>query len=530
MRILNKRFAIDCLWVIYIAFVFLALDGFKVKDHFNAIGGGHLFVQGIGGVFAEQHFLPLLFIAQYVLAIYLIYISTRITLTVGFFFLFLLWVAMMVDLAFQDVVRRSATVIDIALFNSEAWRVPAIVSEYIVSLVVQIGLSALLFLPVIHKQMNDTRRERRFHWFIWPLLLMYGLYAGVYLYKGESALAGYPKGYSYGYATISVQLNQFARQMQTPDPFEVKQIAEPVIDKIIVVIDHAVSYDAFVASGANQLPHVIDYGQAFSGANCSSAANFVLRKAGWLRNGTDQITVRHIESLLSLATKANYKIAYMDNRQVLDDVFTGNYMDTSERLQIQYNVQGEGPLYERDLASIEEMPGLLGHQKVFLLINKVGLPFPYADTLAPQAASGRKLYNYKKSLEVNTKGYLEKLTHAIDNNTLVFYTSDHGQYLEGPLPACNTGKETRRAEYMVPFLVITKHEGVTKKLAAQKQRYMNKLTHLEFSESVRNMMGYAVDGMDSIVKPPRHLHNIYCGLYGPPHPVLGHNPACRGLR
>ncbi len=530
MRILNKRNFVDCLWFIYIAIAIFALDSFHAQDHFIAIGGGNMLTHGFTGIFSANHLLPLLFLLQYVLAIYLIYISTRIDVTIGFLFMVIIWGLMVADLSFQDVIGRQAEIINIALLNGAMWHVKDIISEYVVSIIVQVIVTALLFIPLIRKAIKDQRVTRKFHLFLWPFVVMFMLYVGIFMYKGEMALAGYPKGFSYGFGTVSLQLNRFFKQMQTADPFEVKKVTEPVAEKIIVVIDNSVSYEELLVTGAHTLPGVIDYGSAFSAANCTATSNFVIRKAGWVRNGTGEVIVKGIESLFSLALKADYKTALVDNDNVLDDPFTKNYFDEFEIRDIQYQVAGEDELYKRDLASVETIPSLLERKKIFVMINKVGTHFPYSNTLPPNAASGRKIYNYKKSLVLNTKDYLEKLINTIDEDTVVFYTSDHGQNLKGAIPDCNTGKEIRRAEYAVPFLVITKNAGVKKLLLARRSVYANKMTHLEFSESIRNMMGYAVDDIDSIFKPAKHLNKIYCGLYGPPYTIMDAKPQCRGLK
>lgn len=524
MRILNKRNFVDCVWFLFIAIAIPALDGFSASDHFISLGGMDLVAHGWEGIFS------VLFLLQYFVATCLLYIATRIHSGPGFLVLAVLWVLMVIDLSFADVVGRQATMVNIALLNSVLWNVSDLVSQYIVSIVVQCALTAVLFIPLLRRLMKSQRPARKFRLFLWPLIVMFLMYAGMFMARGEAGVAAYPKGFAYGFGTISLQINRAFKGMQTADPFEVRKISDAVVDKIIVVVDNGVTYDEFVATGANTLPYVVDYGNAFSAANCTASANFVLRRGGWVRNGTGEIIVRGIDHLFSLALKADYKTAYQDNANVLDDPFTRHYFDDSEIAAIQYRQAGENALYLRDLASVGLIPGLLERKKIFVLVNKVGAHFPYANSLPPNAASGRKMYNYKKTLALNTRGYLEKLIDVIDDGTVVFYTSDHGQNFNGRIPYCNTGKEIRRTEYTVPFLVITKNTGVQKLLKARQSVYADKLTHLEFSESVRNMMGFAVDDIDSIFKPPRRLQNIYCGLYGPPYAVMDVKPQCRGLR
>lgn len=530
MRIPDKRHLSDCIWFVFIAFALLALDNFNAKDHFIAIGGGHILAQGWAGIFSVRHLLSYLFILQYVLATYLVYTATRINGAMGGLFLLALWAMMVADMTFRDVVGKDTDLVNIALLDSAFSRIGDLVSVYIVSIVVQVGLAAILFVPLLRRLNKDVRPRRKLRWFIVPLVLMYAMYAVTFMTKGQAGLQGYPKGYAFGFGTLSVQANHAFRQMQSADPFDVKTISPAVVDRIIVVVDSAVNYADFVATGANTHPDIIDYGNAFSAANCRAASNYVLRRAGWIRNGQGEIVVKGIESWFSLARKAGYKTAYIDNANVLDDPFNKLYFDTAELSEIDFLLGGENALHTRDLVSVAMMPDLLARKNMFVLVNKVGAYFPYDKALPPNAASGRKAYNYKKVLELNTKGYLEKLIDVLDDQTVVFYTSDHGQNTTAAVPHCNTGKDIRRTEYTVPFLVMTKNAGMKKQLKAKRSSYANKLTHLEFSESIRNIMGFKVDGIDSIFKPPRHLNNIYCGLYGPPYTILDDKPQCRGLK
>jgi glucan phosphoethanolaminetransferase (alkaline phosphatase superfamily) len=57
----------------------------------------------------------------------------------------------------------------------------------------------------------------------------------------------------------------------------------------------------------------------------------------------------------------------------------------------------------------------------------MGTHFPYYNTIPPALVKSNKMMDYRSSVKRNTISYLSKLSKIIDDKTIVFYTSDHGQ-------------------------------------------------------------------------------------------------------
>jgi hypothetical protein len=76
------------------------------------------------------------------------------------------------------------------------------------------------------------------------------------------------------------------------------------------------------------------------------------------------------------------------------------------------------------------------------------------------------------------------------------------------------------------MLVLTKNTGILNQLKIKQNSLEHKLTHIEFSESIRNALGYSLTGVDSIFFNAKYLDEKFCGLYGPPKAIFGVNPKC----
>jgi hypothetical protein len=367
--------------------------------------------------------------------------------------------------------------------------------------------------------------------FVTPLALLTSIYLVLLTQKGETVLVGFPKGFSYGFGTLSLRINDFVNSFSPHPRFEVQQLPRGKFSQVIVVIDESVAYDEM----AKLLPigdSIIDYGRTYSGANCSAASNLILRKAGWIREkSTGNLVVRDIQSLFSLAKDAGYRTVYIDNQGVLDDPSLKNYFDQKEISQIDQIVSTDDDAkYNRDTDSLNQISELVAADNVFMLVNKSGVHFPYQSSLPPALRTGDRLLDYRRALEINSRNFLEHLAGILGPRAIVFYTSDHGQDFAGRKPHCSGGTEVTSAEYAVPYMVITNSPDLRADLQSKRHLFYDRLTHLEFSESVRNAMAYGIEGIDSIFKTPsRRIENKFCGLYGPPSPIFGIKPKCHSL-
>ena len=244
-----------------------------------------------------------------------------------------------------------------------------------------------------------------------------------------------------------------------------------------------------------------------------------------------------VPSLFEIARQKGYRITYVDNQHVLEDRTVRNYIDDKEASLINEIYSPMQPGYARDLVSIEFINRVLKNSsKNFIFVNKVGAHFPYEMTINPLYRTNSKLTNYSISLQQNSIQFLDKLSKSLTTDTVLFYTSDHGQNFSSGATHCNTGKDISPKEYFVPFIVGTANLGLLTHLKANQSLFEKNrkyLTHLHFSESIRNLLGVEIKNKPSIFKASLFLKqqsNLYCGLYGQPMSFLGRNPSCYPIK
>ena len=182
------------------------------------------------------------------------------------------------------------------------------------------------------------------------------------------------------------------------------------------------------------------------------------------------------------------------------------------------------PMFKRDKLSLDiTQKTLTNGKRNFIFVNKLGAHFPYDQTIAPNSVTANNALNYKKSIQMNCVNYIEKLHKIIGKNSIVFYTSDHGQELNARATHCNTGTNISDKEYTVPFIIMTKNPALIQLM--RENPNTNAFTHLEFSESIRNVLGEEIPNANSVFKK-KEPNASYCGMYGQPFAFLGVYPSC----
>jgi hypothetical protein len=522
MKIFQKN---NIAWFLYIAFVYLAMDAFYAKLRFSEIGG---ITQG--NLTFKEHLREVVFVIEYLIAIFALFAFMKMKKAYAFPALLIMWLLIIIELSFYFIAKKPLNLVDVAVLNAEIGQAGAAMTEFLPHVIKAVVFSSFLFVPML---VYRFKSKETLHG-IYALLSFSALcfiFAVTLIIRGESSVLGFPKGFSYGIGSASLKVNDAINAMQEPHVYPViAKNTYPKIKKIVMIIDESINYDEFKKLSFAGNDTIVDYGRIKSGANCSAASNYILRKGTWKRNkNTDTVDLRDIENIFALARKGGYKSVFLDNQDVLKDVGLKNYIDKIETdsMDIIHEMRGEG--HTRDMASLIEMKKLLQHDKVFIFTNKIGAHFPYEHMVPPADRVSDKMTNYRKALELNTRNYLNELAKIIDDETVVFYTSDHGQNFTGNQTHCGNGTDIPAVEYSVPMMILTKNADYKADFIKHKPLYEGKITHLELSESVRNAMGFEVEGIGSLFKPTLILEDKFCGLYGPPHKTFGINPKCRML-
>lgn len=533
--------AILIIFFIYITFVYVASDKFFVIDRFFSIGGAYPTAFGYCSKF--------LFIFEYFLAISALVCATRLPnkllgnslITIVCFFIFL-------DIAAFNVYGRPADIFNIAMLNAAVANTKDALFEYGKPILKALFFTTLIYIPLILFSFRFTEKGGRSLRKVFLIMLMglLTIYTSTLIIKGAPALVGFPKGFSYIFASLSIKLNSLISPINHK---QIEELTSPVtndkFNNIIVVIDESVEYSKYLEvkkqwqKENNRLlgeGNFVDFGLTFSGANCSAPSNYVIRKATFESDG-ETLLMSQVPSLFEIAKQKGYSVTYIDNQHVLEDPTIRNYIDDKEASLVAQVYSPRQPEYVRDLASIEIIGRILKNtRKNFIFVNKVGAHFPYENTIDPQYRTNNRLKNYSISLQRNSIQFLDELSKSLTVDTVLFYTSDHGQNLFSKATHCNTGNDISPKEYFVPFVIATGNSELLNSLKVSKNLFSKKgkhLTHLHFSESIRNLLGVEIKNKPSVFKVNLVLEqrsNSYCGLYGQPMSFFGRNPSCYPIK
>ena len=533
--------AILIIFFIYITFVYVASDKFFVIDRFFSIGGAYPTAFGYCSKF--------LFIFEYFLAISALVCATRLPnkllgnslITIVCFFIFL-------DIAAFNVYGRPADIFNIAMLNAAVANTKDALFEYGKPILKALFFTTLIYIPLILFSFRFTEKGGRSLRKVFLVMLMglLTIYTSTLIIKGAPALVGFPKGFSYIFASLSIKLNSLISPINHK---QIEELTSPVtndkFNNIIVVIDESVEYSKYLEvkkqwqKENNRLlgeGNFVDFGLTFSGANCSAPSNYVIRKATFESDG-ETLLMSQVPSLFEIAKQKGYSVTYIDNQHVLEDPTIRNYIDDKEASLVAQVYSPRQPEYVRDLASIEIIGRILKNtRKNFIFVNKVGAHFPYENTIDPQYRTNNRLQNYSISLQRNSIQFLDELSKSLTVDTVLFYTSDHGQNLFSKATHCNTGNDISPKEYFVPFVIATGNSELLNSLKVSKNLFSKEgkhLTHLHFSESIRNLLGVEIKNKPSVFKVNLVLEqrsNSYCGLYGQPMSFFGRNPSCYPIK
>lgn len=333
-------------------------------------------------------------------------------------------------------------------------------------------------------------------------------------------MIGFPKGYSFAFGTLAVNANKLFAENEK---IELHKFHVPAgIRNVIFVIDESISFDE-ISRGRIDNKKIFNFGRTISGGNCSATSNYILRKGVSEISADGRCTLVEVKSLFQIAKENGWQTYYVDAQGVLRDRTVRDYFTDFEISFIDNYIDVSGkPLGSRDI----KIPSIIRRcivnlGKNFILINKAGVHFPYEMYLDKNDAIGDNIDNYRKILNKNVINVLNEFAIAVDDETVIFYTSDHGQNFDGGATHCNIGSDIRKEEYFVPFYLITDNEYIKNTVQNCKKNTTN---HYIISESVRNLLGVEVADQNSIFKSD--IPYINCGVYGQPIKFFGNNVSC----
>ncbi|MCP4137057.1 MAG: sulfatase-like hydrolase/transferase [bacterium] len=286
------------------------------------------------------------------------------------------------------------------------------------------------------------------------------------------------------------------------------------IDKIILIVDESVAGD-FIDLTVNRgtTPYmlsiqdrIVNFGLALSSYNSSSQSNAILR----MGIGLDEFMGPNGKNLFSnpfiwqYAHTAGYETTFMDV-QVTKIKKYQNYMDNLEaehidNINMEIEDDHEAALILRDII---KKPG-----KQFVYLVKEGAHFHYEirypenqKIFTPTLEKGelpmdmqRVVNSYKNVVKWSVDEFYKILLSDISlKNTLIIYTSDHGQDFansNGTAVFYGRNRNAKPPEVLVPMMVITDNKEIKQSFKKAISYNIHRTMHFQIFPTILFMMGY----------------------------------------
>jgi lipid A ethanolaminephosphotransferase len=290
----------------------------------------------------------------------------------------------------------------------------------------------------------------------------------------------------------------------------------PAIHRIVLLIDESVRGDyidwtpgnPYTPELARLKDRIVDFGPAASGGNCSHYSNAILRFAA-SQDGLGR-KLLSTPTLWQYAKKAGFRTVYIDGQAgfVRSPGKLQNFMTAEETRDIDgfYALDENTPapnLDDRLLDIVKKE--VVGDKPVLVYANKNGAHFPYdmgypaearlfRPTMSETAADSvqGRIGSYRNVVRWSVDRIFKRLFDEVSlEDTVVIYTSDHGQNLRPDrLSHCSVEDPDPR-EGLVPLFVITDNEPLRARLAAAAAESRGHGSHFAIVPTVLELLGFS---------------------------------------
>ncbi len=304
---------------------------------------------------------------------------------------------------------------------------------------------------------------------------------------------------------------------------------KPIVDgieNIVLIIDESIRGDIIDVNSQEGVqsalkledPRVSNFGLASSFSNCSAASNesfhFLVRQKHFVEDRWTH------PSLWQFAKAAGYESIYIDSQRTKGEPHAE--MSVLEKKHIDILLlpsADEVSVVQRDAWASKKLIEFLHKPgKHFIYVNKMGAHFPYEGKYPESAAlylphlkennSGiteSQSYgnnfgsiefknSYRNAVSWNLTQFFVPILQQNLANTLIFYTSDHGQNLDRSIDGRQlthcTYRDAPRAEGIVPLLTLTGDSSWQHNLQLAAKAHFNQATHFNVPPTLLLAMGY----------------------------------------
>lgn len=321
------------------------------------------------------------------------------------------------------------------------------------------------------------------------------------------------------FAPLAVSAVTLTKTAMQPSATRIQRVAEPTgkppVRNIVLLVDESIRGDyvdltpdnPFTPLLAKRAKDVVSFGPAASGGNCSHYSNALLRLGGSRRDIVN--SVNHNPTIWKFAKQAGYRTVFIDAQASINKNQTRmhNFMTAVEARDIDRFVTFDDvaiPDLDLELMNVVKQE-LAQAGPVFIYANKNGAHFPYHHGYPAQGAPFKVdgPLDSSASKASMIKSYLNNIRWNVDrlladfldttnlSDTVVLYTSDHGQALNpGEITHCSVDNPDPR-EGLVPMLAMTSHPIVLSRLMSSAEKSWAKTNHFQIAPTVLSLMGYS---------------------------------------
>jgi glucan phosphoethanolaminetransferase (alkaline phosphatase superfamily) len=350
-----------------------------------------------------------------------------------------------------------------------------------------------------------------------PFVAVIAMFGVVYVTHGATTAS--PPGISVPAQLAFVNVAG-ARVSGLRDPVAYTENPQPRFKKILFIVDESVRAD-YLGLNNPKLdntpslialqPYMANFGIASAGANCSAAARLFLRIGLMPSELPDVAQVWSKKTTMwAYAKAAGFKTVLVEGHSPPAPLFH-SYMDLSEAKSIDEIRQVADPVtYKRDHQMPAHLLELLSRDEpMFIAVNKFGVHPHYKDRMPSDfeyrsehatvdtrlsAARSETASQYDRSLKWSVDLFFEALgSKIVRDDTLVIYTSDHGQAMfDGGYENqhCSLGERIANSEAFVPLFAVTHDKQFLRDMRDAASRFRDQASHFELFPTLLYAMGY----------------------------------------
>ena len=328
-----------------------------------------------------------------------------------------------------------------------------------------------------------------------------------------------------------------AKQDEVAEDFHARPVTlhpeESSFQKIIMIMDESVRA-GFVNSDMFEKLGLIDYGATVSDGNCSHFSRFIFKRGFQPGDLPKALAANGLASerptMWQFAKAAGFKTVYIDT--LGDGVFhDGINNDELSYIDEKYYVHTQ-PNYLRDFDALKRLTTVMSRPgRAFIFLDKQGVHHAYQSKYPPGEALTFEgpavklpanpdlreyqrdlLGRYNRAVDWSVNRFISQLfSHGLPEDTLLIYTSDHGQSLvenNTKLTHCTSGSITVDGEGLVPlFVYLNQDSPFSRSLRENGTNFRSKYSHFQVFPTVLLALGYPRQAVtqsygNSLLDPP----------------------------